>query len=62
MKLPNHERIRTLWDEENYKYLGVLEAETIKQVKMKEKIKKIISKEREYFSKPSSSTGILSKE
>ena len=30
-------RIRTLRENETYKYLGILEADTIKQVKMKEK-------------------------
>ena len=29
---------RTLGEKETYKYLGILEADTIKQVKMKEKI------------------------
>ena len=36
----NQEKIRTLGEKETYKYLGILEADTIKQVKMKEKIKK----------------------
>ena len=40
MELPNQEKIRTLGEKETYKYLGILEAETIKQVEMKEKIKK----------------------
>ena len=40
IKLANQERIR---EKENYKYLGVLEADIIKQVEMKEKIRK------EYF-------------
>ena len=40
MKLPNQDKIRTLGEKETYKYLGTLEADTIKQVKMKEKIKK----------------------
>ena len=40
MELPNHEKIRTLGDNENYKYLGNLEADTIKQVQMKDKIRK----------------------
>ena len=29
MELPNQEKIRTLKDKENYKYLCILEAETI---------------------------------
>ena len=38
--LPNQENIRSLREKENYKYLGILEADTIKPAKMKEKIKK----------------------
>ena len=40
MELPNQDKIRTLGEKETYKYLGILEADTIKQEKMKEKIKK----------------------
>ena len=40
MELPNQDKIRTLGEKETYKYLGNLEADTIKQVEMKEKIKK----------------------
>ena len=40
MELPNQEKIRTLGEMEMYKYLGILEADTIKQVEMKEKIQK----------------------
>ena len=40
MELPNHDRIRTLGETETYKYLGILEGDTIKQVQMKEKIQK----------------------
>ena len=40
MKLPNQDKIRTLAENETYKYLGILEADTIKQVKMKDKIQK----------------------
>ena len=43
MELPNQDKIRTLEEKETYKYLGLLEADTIKQEEMKEKIKK------EYF-------------
>ena len=31
MKLPNQDKIRTLGENETYKYLGILEADTIKQ-------------------------------
>ena len=37
MELPNHDKIRTLGENETYKYLGILEADTIKQVEMKDK-------------------------
>ena len=40
MELPYHDRIRTLEENETYKYLGILEADTIKQVQMKGKIQK----------------------
>ena len=37
--------IRTVGEKETYKYLGLLEADTIKQQEMKEKIKRSISEE-----------------
>ena len=40
MELPNQDKIRTLEEKETYKYLAILEADTIKKVEMKEKIKK----------------------
>ena len=40
IELPNQDKIRTLSENETYKYLGILEADTIKQVKMKNKIQK----------------------
>ena len=40
MELPNHGKIITLREEETYKYLGILEAVTIKQVEMKDKIRR----------------------
>ena len=43
MELPNNDKIRTLGENETYKYLGILgilEAGTIKQVEMKDKIRK----------------------
>ena len=40
MELPNQDKIRTLAENETYKYLGILEADTIKQVEMKNKIQK----------------------
>ena len=40
MELPNQDKIRTFGEKETYKYLSILEADTIKQMEMKEKIKK----------------------
>ena len=40
IELPNQDKIRTLAENETYKYLGILEADTIKQVEMKDKIQK----------------------
>ena len=40
IELPNQDKIRTLGENETYKYLGILEADTIKQVQMKGKIQK----------------------
>ena len=40
MELPSQDKIRTLGEKETYKYLGILEVDTIKQVEMKDKIKK----------------------
>ena len=40
MELLNPNEIRTLGEKETYKYLGISEADTIKQVEIKEKIKK----------------------
>ena len=46
MELPNQDKIRTLGKKEIYKYLGILDADTIKQVEMKEKKFERISQER----------------
>ena len=40
MEQPNQVKIRTHEVKETYKYLGILEADIIKQVEMKDKIKK----------------------
>ena len=40
IELPNWEKIRMLREKKNYKFLRIWEVETIKQVEMKEKIKK----------------------
>ena len=52
MELSNQDKIRTFGEKETYKYSGILEADTIKQVEMKEKkFKKSISVEEESYSK-----------
>ena len=40
IELPNHDKIRMLEENETYKYLGILEADTFKQVQMKDTIRK----------------------
>ena len=40
IELPNQNKIRMLAENKTYKYLGILEADTIKQVEMKNKIQK----------------------
>ena len=40
IELSNHDKIRTLEENETYKYLSILEADTIKQVQMKDTIRK----------------------
>ena len=40
MELPNQDKIRTLGENETYKYLRILEADTIKQGKIKGYIQK----------------------
>ena len=39
IKQENQERIRTLGEKENYKYMGILEADTIEQTKVKERVR-----------------------
>ena len=45
--LPNQDKIRTLGEMETYKYLGILEANTVKHAEMKENTKKEILLENE---------------
>ena len=42
IELPNQERIRTFGEKETYNYLGILEADTIKQEEIKEKKERIV--------------------
>ena len=62
LELPNQDKIRTLAENETYKYLGILEADTIKQVEMKNRIKRNISGEIENYSTQNSTAETLSKE
>ena len=61
IEIPNQNRIRTLREKETYKYLGILEADIIKQVEMKEKIKTNASEEWENYLKPNYIAEISSK-
>ena len=65
MELRNQDKIKTLAENETYKYLGILEADTIKQVEMKKKKKKKFKKntsgELEYNSRQSFLAETLSK-
>ena len=45
MDLPNQDKIWTLGEKKTYKYLDILEADTIKRVVIKEKNSKRISQE-----------------
>ena len=42
MEQPNQDKIKTYGEKETYKYLCILETDTVKQVKMKEKLRKHI--------------------
>ena len=62
IEILNQDKIRTLAENDTYKYLGILEADTIKQVEIKTKLKKNISGELENYSRQSSLAETLSKE
>ena len=62
MELPNHDRIRTLEENETNKYLGILEADTIKQVKMKDIIRKEYLRRTRNYSRQNSPAETSSKE
>ena len=55
------EKIRVRGEKETYKYLGILEADTIKHAKMKEKIKKEYPRRMGNYSKPNYIVEISSK-
>ena len=62
IKISNQDKIRTLGDNETYKYLGILEADTIKNWKWKTKCRKNISGELENYSGQNSVAETLQKE
>ena len=49
LELPNQDKIRTYGENKTYKYLGILDADTIKQVEMKDKIQKEYLRELENY-------------
>ena len=56
-----HDKIRSHGKNETYKYLGILEADTIQQVEMKDKIRNYISEKLECYSWQNYLAEILSK-
>ena len=62
IELPNQDKIRTLGEKEIYKYFGIFEADTIKQVEMKEKIKKEYLGRTKSYSRQNFLIKILSRE
>ena len=52
IELLNEEKKKTLAEKETYKYLRILEGDTIKQAELKEKNLKNTHDERENYSKP----------
>ena len=62
MELPRQDKMRTLGEKKSYKYLGKLEADTIKRVEIYEKNKRMnISGERESYSRQNYLVETLSK-
>ena len=61
MELLNQDKIRTLGEKKTYKYLGILDGDTIKQEEMKEKLRKNDSEEPESYSKQNCIAETLSK-
>ena len=62
MELPNQDKIRVLREKETYKYLGILEADTIEQWRWKKKLSKNISREPESYLRWNYVAETLSKE
>ena len=51
IELPNQERIKTFGEKENYKYLGILEVDTIKRAEMLRKKEKRVHQKNEEASR-----------
>ena len=62
IKFPNQDNIRTLREKDDYKNLGILGTNNVKQSEVEEKKEKTTSEEQEKFSKPISAAEILAKE
>ena len=63
MERPNQDKIRTLGEKETYKYLSILEADTIKQVEMKDKVlKEYLRRTKKNYSRQNCLAETLSKE
>ena len=62
MELLSQDKIRTLGEKETYKYSGILEFDTIKQVERKDKFQKNISAELENYLRQNCLAENLSKE
>ena len=62
MELSNQDKIRTLGEKETYQYSGIQEADTIKQVEMKKKLRKNISEKEKSYSRPNNRAEALQKE
>ena len=59
MELPSHDKIRKLGENETNKYLGILEADTIKQMEMKDKIRKYLRRTRKLLETKLSSRNLI---
>ena len=62
MELPNKDKIKMLTENETYKYLGILEVDTIKQAEMKEKFQKEYLRRTKKLLETNSISEILSKQ
>ena len=62
IELPSKDKIRTLREKKTKKYLGILEADTIKQMVMKTNLKKNKSEELESYTRQNNLAETISKE